>query len=77
MAAAARTCFQIRAASVHEMEVSLPGWTHNLSIAASGVRLELEQRLLPLVSPLPNMTQHIILHDVNMKPVDGAPRVYG
>ena len=49
MAAAARTCFQIRCASVLELEITLPGWTQSLSIAASGVRLDLEERLLPLV----------------------------
>ena len=50
MAAAARTRFQIRGASVAELEITLPGWTQALSIAATGVRLDLEERSLPLVS---------------------------
>ena len=45
------TCSEIRAASVAEVEIDMPTWTGAVCVTVRGVRVELQQRCMPLVSP--------------------------
>ena len=44
-------CFRLGAATVEDVEVCLPGLGKPLVLTVRGVRLGLEQRLMPLVRP--------------------------
>jgi hypothetical protein len=49
----ATTCTEISEASVAELEFDLPSWTGAVCVTARGVRVELQQRCMPLVRPCP------------------------
>ena len=53
-----KTCTEIGEATVAELEFDLPSWTGAICITARGVRVELQQRCMPLVQSRPCFTEY-------------------